>query len=177
MALSSEPADDNQALAEASALGPVIELCRRCGFDIPPDADVCPECGPDEVPVPSLAARQVAGLALPTRSVRRLPRTRPRRDPEPAEVTAAVGARTALAYTWLLVVVALVGALLARLARLEHYVLTLPDGTAKWFDDLTVTATLGAVIGLVVGLVAMVAWCIRRGHIELERRRRDRIVV
>jgi hypothetical protein len=84
-----------------------------------------------------------------------------------------VGARTAFAYTWLLVVVALVGALLARLARLDRYVSSLPQGTAEWLDDLTVMATLGAVIGLVVGLVAMVVWCIRRVAIELTRRQRD----
>jgi hypothetical protein len=173
VALSFGPADDNQTLAEAIALGPVIQLCNRCGFDIPSDADVCPECGPDDTAPPSLAARQVAGLALPTRSAHRLPRLRPRRDHPAREVAPAVGARTAFAYTWLLVVVALVGALLARLARLDRYVSSLPQGTAEWLDDLTVMATLGAVIGLVVGLVAMVVWCIRRVAIELTRRQRD----
>jgi hypothetical protein len=159
------------------ALGPVIELCRRCGFHVPVGAASCPECGPDGEQVPTLAARQVAGLALPTRSVRRLPRTPPRRDPEPRSVEPAVGARTVFAYTWILVVVALAGALLAWVARLSRYVSALPRGTAEWFDELAVLATLGAVIGLVVGLAAMVVWCIRRIAIEATRRRRDRIVV
>jgi hypothetical protein len=177
VALSFGPADDNQPLAEAIALGPVIELCNRCGFDIPVDAGACPQCGPEDTAAPPLAARQVAGVALPTRSVRRLPRTRPRRAPEPRAVPPAVGARTAFAYTWLLVVVALVGALLARLARLDRYVSSLPQGTAEWLEDLTVMATLGSVIGLLIGLVAMAVWCIRRVVIEVERRQRDTIVL
>lgn len=158
-------------------MGPVIELCRRCGFHIPVDADTCPECLPEREQVPSLAARQVAGLALPTRSVRRLPRTPPRRDPAPRAVTPAVGARTVFAYTWVLVVVALLGALLAWVARLDRYVSALPNGTAEWLDEITITATLGSVIGLVIGLVAMVGWCIRRVAIEVKRRQRDRMVI
>jgi hypothetical protein len=156
-------------------LGPVIQLCSRCGFDIPADAVVCPQCGPADTAAPSLAARQVAGVALPTRSVRELPTTRPRRELPPSEVPPAVGARTVFAYTWVLVVVALLGALLARLARLDRYVSALPDGTAEWFDDLTVMATLGSVIGLVVGLVAMVVWCVRRAVLEI-RRQHHRLV-
>jgi hypothetical protein len=154
-------------------VGTVIEVCRRCGFDIPSDADVCPECAAHPAPVPSLAALQVAGLALPTRSVRRLAHLRPRRDREPRAVSPAVGARTVFAYTWLLVVVALVAALLAWVARLERYVSTLPDGTAEWFDELTVMATLGSVIGLVIGLTALAVWCIRRVLIEITRRQHD----
>jgi hypothetical protein len=158
------------SLGKGEALGTVIQLCSRCGFDIPPNATVCPECGPDVAAVPSRAARQVAGADLPTRSVWPLPHTSPARDLQPREVTPAVGARTAFAYTWVLVVVALVGALLAHLARLDRYVSSLPNGTAEWFEDLTVMATLGSVIGLVVGLVAMVVWCIRRVVIEVTRR-------
>jgi hypothetical protein len=158
-------------------LGPVIELCRRCGFHVPVGAEACPECGPDREQVPTLAARQVAGLALPTRSVRRLPRTPPRRDPEPRAVEPAVGARTAFAYTWVLVVVAVAGALLAWVARLSRYVSALPRGTAEWLDELAIIATLGSVIGLAIGLVAVVLWCIRRIAIEVTRRRRDRLVV
>ena len=155
-------------------MGTVIQLCSRCGFDIPPNATTCPECGPDVAPVPSRAARQLVGADLPTRSVRRLPHTPPARDVEPREVTPAVGARTVFAYTWLLVVVALVGALLAHIARLDRYVSSLPNGTAEWFDDLTVMATLGSVIGLLVGLVAMAVWCIRWALSEVIRHSRER---
>lgn len=158
-------------------MGPVIQLCTRCGFHIPLGADACPECGPDRQEEPGLAARQVAGLALPTRSVRRLPQTPPRRDPEPRAVEPAVGARTVFAYTWVLVVIALVGALLAWVARLDRYVSALPSRTAEWLDELAIMATLGSVIGLVIGLVAMVAWCIGRVAVEITRRQRDRIVI
>jgi hypothetical protein len=150
-------------------MGPVIQLCGRCGFDIPAEAGACPQCGPPAVGAPPLAALQVAGDALPTRSVRPLPGARARREPPPAEVAPAVGARTAFAYTWVLVVVALVAALLARLSRLDRYVSTVPDGTAEWFDDLTVMATLGSVIGLAVGLAAMAVWCVKRVVLEVRR--------
>ncbi len=154
----------------------VIELCRRCGFDIPADADGCPECGPDRDPVPSLAALQVAGIALRTRSVRRLPTTPPRADPQPGPVPPAVGARTVFAYTWVLVGVALVAAALAWVARLDRYVTTVPAGTIEWFDDITVTAVLGSVIGLALGLVAMVVWCIRRVGTAITRLQHARLL-
>jgi hypothetical protein len=158
-------------------LGTVIQLCSRCGFDIPSDAGVCPVCGPDVTPEPSRAERQALGLELPTRSVWRLPHTRPVPEVEVPEVAPAVGARTVFAYTWVLVMVALAGALLAYLARLDRYVSSLPNGTAEWFDDLTVMATLGSVIGLLVGLAAMAVWCIRRVLVEITRRQRDRFLV
>jgi len=99
-------------------LGTVIELCRRCGFDIPVGADGCPGCGAERVEAERLAARQLAGLALPTRSVRSLPNTPPQHVAEPPPVTPAVGARTVFAYTWLLTVVAVLGGLLAWVAML-----------------------------------------------------------
>lgn len=158
-------------MAEASALGPVIELCGQCGFDIPADAPECPKCGPLDESVPPLAARQVAGLALPTRSTRRLPGLRPRPAPDLAPVPPAVGARAFFTYSWILVVVAMIGALIAWLARLDRWVSALPYGTAEFFDDLTVMATLGSVIGLLLGFVAMIVWCIRRVAIGITRHR------
>lgn len=150
----------------------VIEQCSRCGFHIPADADGCPECRDDLAVVPSLAARQVAGFALPTRSVQRLSSIRPRREVDERPVPPAVGARTAFAYSWALVAVALLGGLLAWVARLDRYVTALPNGTAEWFDDLAVMATLGSVIGLAVGLAAMVLWTVRRLVMAATRRRR-----
>ena len=176
MALSFETADGNQP-GKGESLGTVIQLCSRCGFDIPSDAGVCPVCGPEVAPTPSRAERQAIGLELPTRSVWRLPHTQPVAEVEVREVTPAIGARTVFAYTWVLVVVALVGALLAYLARLDRYVTSLPNGTAEWFDDLTVMATLGSVIGLVVGVAALAVWCIRRVLIEISRRQHDRFLI
>ena len=158
-------------MAEASALGHVIELCGQCGFDIPSDAHECPECGPTAERVPVLAARQVAGFALPTRSVRRVPGLHPRREPAAGPVPPAVGARTFFTYSWILVVVALIGALIAWVARLDRYVSSFPYGTAAFFDDLTVMATLGSVVGLGLGFVAMLVWCIRRVAIGITRHR------
>ena len=73
VALSFEPAGDNEPIERRRRCGTVIELCRRCGFDIPVGADVCPELRSRARSRPSLAARQVAGLALPTRSVQPAP--------------------------------------------------------------------------------------------------------
>ncbi len=89
----------------------------------------------------------------------------------------AFAARTVFAYTWVLVVIALVGGLLAWVAGLDRYVSALPSGTAEWLDELAIMATVGSVIGLVIGLIAMVAWCIGRVACEITRRQRDRIVV
>jgi len=150
-------------------LGQVIELCRRCGFDIPADAEWCPSCGRDDE-APSLAARQVAGLALPTRSVHPLPTTPPEREWVPRRVGPARGARAAFAYTSTLALVALLGVGLGWVARLERYVLALPRGTAERIDDLTLAATWASVIGLAVGLAALATWCIRRLGTGIARR-------
>ncbi|MEQ1787161.1 MAG: hypothetical protein ABL966_08925 [Acidimicrobiales bacterium] len=150
----------------------MIEHCGRCGFHIPVDAGECPECWADLAVVPPLAALQVAGYALPTRSVQRLSSIRPRREVDERPVPPAVGARAAFAYSWVLVAVALLGGLLAWVARLDRYVTALPSGTAEWFDDLAVMATLGSVIGLAVGLAAMAVWSIRHLARAATRRRR-----
>lgn len=141
-------------------MGKVIELCRQCGFDIPRDAEHCPWCRAADDPC--LAARQVAGLALRTRSVHPLSAIRSRReDPEPT-LGPADSARSVFGYTWLFVVIALVGAALSWTARLDRFELTLPDGTADRIDTLAELAAWASVVGLVVGLVAMVEWSIRR---------------
>lgn len=141
-------------------MGPVIELCSRCGFDIPSDAPGCPGCGRENTP--PLSALQVAGLALATRSVHRLPATPPRREQVPRRVTPARGARSAFDYTSLLVLVAVLGAGLGWVAHLDRYVTALPHGTAELIDTLTVAVTWASVIGLVVGLIALTARSIRR---------------
>jgi len=157
-------------------LGPVIELCRRCGFDIPTDADDgCPGCaGLIERP-PSLAARQIAGEALPSRSVRPLPATRPRRLHAAADIGPADGARSAFGYATLFLMLTLGAALLGWAARLQRFVPTLPAGTAERFDDLAELTTWAALAGVVIGVLAMVAWCIRRLRLALARRAERRL--
>lgn len=155
-------------------MAPVIHLCSRCGFDVPVEDTTCPQCGPEPSAVPSRAARQLAGAALPTRSVRRLPGVRPRADRAPATLGPALGARAAFTSAWLLVAIAIVGLLLARVARLDRLVSSLPSGTAEWLEDLAIMASVGSVIGLLVGFVAMLAWCVRRIAATLRRRPRLR---
>jgi hypothetical protein len=156
-------------------LGPVIELCRRCGFDIPVDADDgCPGCAGLISAPPSLAARRMAGEALPSRSVRTLPATRARRL-HADEIGPADGARSAFGYATLFLMLTLGAALLAWAARLQRFVPTLPEGTAERLDDLAELTTWAALAGVVIGVLAMVAWCIRRVRVALARRAERRL--
>jgi hypothetical protein len=91
-------------------------------------------------------------------------------------VPPAVGARTAFAYTWLLVGVALLAMALAWITRLDRFVLTVPAGTGAWFDDVALTAVLASVIGLAVGFVAMGVWCTRRIGTAIARWRQRRLL-
>ena len=138
----------------------VIELCRTCGFDIPADADHCPAC--ERIPAPpSLAARQVAGLALRTRSVHTLPTVRPRRDHVVHPIGPARAARSAFSYTSTLVLVTLTAAGLAWLAGQPSFVLQVPQGIAGLLDDITIVSATASIAALAIGLVALVAWCLR----------------
>ena len=154
-------------------MGRVIELCRRCGFDIPADADECPGCGRDEVVVPPLAAQQVAGLALPTRSTHRLPTIPPEHDHLPQTIGPADGARSAFGYATLFLVITLTMAVLTWAARLERFVPSVPDGTVERLDGLIVLTTWASVIGMAIGVLAMFTWTVRRLRVG-RRRRADR---
>ncbi len=140
-------------------MAPVIELCRTCGFDVPADADRCPSCR--RATRPPLAARQVAGLALPTRSVHELPHLRPRKEPDEAPLPPASAARSAFSFTTVLALITLAAGALAWLAAQPRFVLQVPDGTESLLDSITRTAALASVSALIVGMVAMVAWCLR----------------
>lgn len=132
----------------------VIELCSRCGFDIPVDARACPSCGPDAAP--ARAALQVAGLALPTRSVHRVPQLRPRREriERPARTTRAA-ARSAFDYAFVFIAIALLAQTSGWAAGLERFVLAVPNGTVERLADLAELATWASVVVAAAGLVAL----------------------
>ena len=140
-------------------MGQVIELCRTCGFDIPADSDRCPGCAP--VSAPSLAARQAAGLALPTRSVHRLSHVRPRPEREERPLGRAEAARSAFSFTTTLVAITLTAAGLAWLAGQPRFVLQVPSGTIERLDSITTFSATASIAALLFGLVAMVVWCVR----------------
>jgi len=150
-------------------LGQVIELCRRCGFEIPADARSCPGCRQDD-DATSLVARLVAGDALPSRSVHPLPHIRARRERKPAGVGPARGVRAVLGFTFLLLVLALVGVALGWMVGLERFVLSLPQELVGRIDNLTRAATWAAVIGLGLGLLALTARGIRQLGIGIAHR-------
>ena len=141
----------------------VIHLCKTCGFDIPVDAADCPSCSPRTVVEPPLAALQVAGLALPTRSVRRL-RSSPALRAHPVRpVGRARTARSVFSFTFVLALVTFAAAGLAWLAARPRFVLDVPSGTAELLDDITYWAAAASVVGLGVGPRARRVWCSRRG--------------
>ncbi len=145
------------------AIAPVIERCKRCGFDIAFDSLTCAGCRRVAGP-PGRAARQVAGLALPTRSVHRLPRTVPTLDAPARPAPSPDAARSAFAFTSLLALVVLLGLVLGWAARMEAFVLTLPVGTAARIDELTM-ATAWATVGVAgIGAVALGTWWVRRAR-------------
>jgi len=155
-------------LREEGALLAVIDLCNTCGFDIPADADGCPGC--ERAQAPSLAARQVAGLALPTRSVHALPATRPRRVHEVPPIGPARAARSALSYTTTLTLLTLAVAGLAWLAGQPRFVLQVPEGAAGLLDDVTIVSATATIAALAISLVAILGWCVRSAG-RLVRRR------
>jgi len=139
----------------------VIERCKTCGFDVPADTGRCPGC---EVPAaPSRAAYQVAGLALPTRSVHALPRLRPRAEPPAQPLGPARTARSAFSFTTILVLVTLAAAALTWLASQPRFVLFVPEGTIDVLDDVTTASATAAVALMVIGLVALFVWSLRAG--------------
>lgn len=138
----------------------VIELCGHCGFECTRGPDSCPECGGVEVR-PSLAARQVAGLDLPTRSVHRLPHTPPLRLVEPLPAVPARAARSAFHGASLFVLLALVGLGLRWVAEPTQLGLALPDATPNVLATLTEVATWAAMGATAIGLLAAAAIVIR----------------
>jgi len=153
-------------------LGQVIELCSRCGFDIPVDAPDCPTCARDAEP--TWAALQVAGLALPTRSLHRLPTTAPRRARNRRRPGPAHGARSAFGYATLLIALALVGTASDWMTGVERFVFAVPSGTVEWIAEATELATWAAVIAAGVGLIAVAVWCVQRVAVGLARRQPTR---
>jgi hypothetical protein len=132
-----------------------------CGFDVPADTGRCPSC---EVPaVPSRAAHQLAGVALPTRSVHALPHLRPRAERDNRPVGPARGARSAFSFTTTLVLVTLIAAALTWLASQPRFVLAVPEGTVDVLDDVTTASATAAVAVMIIGLLALVVWSVRAG--------------
>jgi len=138
----------------------VIELCRHCGFECTRGPASCPECGATDVP-PSLAARQVAGLALPTRSVHRLPHTPPLRLVEPLPPVPARAARSAFHGASLFVLFAILGLCLAWVAEPTQLGMALPDASPDVIARLTEVATWAAMGATVVGLLAAAVIVVR----------------
>jgi hypothetical protein len=146
----------------------VIELCRTCGFDIPADDDGCPTCT-DRRPTPlNRAALQAAGLALPTRSVRRLPSTRPRREPRPRGRARA--ARSAFSFTTALALCTFAAAALTWLSTQPRFVLQVPAGTTDWLDHVTTLSATASLVAFGLGVAAVVEWCVRSAFHALRAR-------
>ena len=146
-----------------------IEVCRTCGFDIPLDEDGCPGCAGRPV-APRVAARQ-AGYALPTRSVRRLPSTRPRKAVA-GPVGQARAARSVFSFTSTLVLVTLLAGAASWLSTQPRFVLQLPAGTTDLLERVTTVSATASLVALGLGVAAMLEWCTRAAVSALVARRR-----
>jgi hypothetical protein len=153
-------------------MAPVIELCRTCGFDVPADAHRCPACAGR--PAPTRAARQVAGLALPTRSVRALPGTRP--VPPVRPLGRARAARSAFSFTTALALITFATAGLTWLSTQPSIVLQVPSGTTELLDHVTTISATASVVAFVLGLVAMAEWTVRAALRSLRSHGRRHVV-
>jgi hypothetical protein len=104
----------------------------------------------------------VAGLALPTRSVHRLPATRPRRERGARRPLGRARAARALATATSTLVLLAVGAAGASWAlerqSLAHRV---PESLAPTFRTAAMLLAAAAVVGLALSAVAAVGWALR----------------
>lgn len=155
-------------------MGQVIALCRGCGFEIPADAPHCTSCDAADVP-PSLAARQVAGLALPTRSVHPLPNTTPRGEPVALSPAGSPDTtRTLISVSSVFAVASVLAIVLGWAATTERLVLEVPSQTATRLYDAAIVLAWIAMGMLIAAVVALAAWGVRRAR---RRRRRDVVVL
>jgi hypothetical protein len=150
----------------------VVELCRRCGFEIPADDAVCPGCRRDEEP-PSLVSRLLAGEALPSRSVHPLRGIRPRRERAAIKETSSRAGRSVLDVAVLLMILALFGVASGLTVRMDGFVVGLPDGAIRRIDSLTVVAAWASAVALGLGLLTLAAGLLRRAGRGIARRGRD----
>ena len=144
------------------------ERCERCGYDLPAGADACPGCGPARASTPPLAARQVAGLALPTRSVHELSTVRPVRDRHHRPVRGPSWAPDLLSVTVLLGVVTVLARLTALVLDDGRALANVSGTLAPRADDVVlalVWATLGAAVLTVLAAVGRA--------VRVRRRRQD----
>ena len=140
-------------------MGHVIVRCRTCGFDIPDGAADCPACPP--ATTPPLVARQVAGMALPTRSVHSLRTVRPRAEAPVRPLGPARTARSAFSITSTLAMLTILAAALTWVVRQPRFALQVPHGTEDWLDTATFYLAVASVTVMLIGLVALVVWCLR----------------
>ena len=119
------------------------QLCHRCGYDLPGDAHDCPECQ-DPRPAASRAARQVAGVDPPTRSVHPLTAVRPAREsPVGRPLRHPSWARDLSAFTALLGLLSAAGALVSIVAHIDRFSVQLSPIILERLD-LAVVVLIGA---------------------------------
>jgi len=141
------------------------QLCERCGYDLPGGAEECPDCRGQIVEV-TRAARQVAGLDLPTRSVHPLPAVAPIRE---ARAHHPLGRRTGAAdlaaFTMLLALLAAAAWLGAIVAHSDRFATQLGRTTLERVDLIVVIlawATLAAAAPTALAVLVRARRVVRR---------------
>ena len=120
---------------------------------------------------PSRAARQVAGLALPTRSVHALPdRAALAASVATEPLGRARAARSAFSFTTALALLTFAAAGLDVAREPAALRAAGAEGTADLLDDITTASATASVAACAIGLVAMVVWCVRAAGRALHQR-------
>lgn len=143
-------------------------LCERCGYDLPGGAEECPGCR-DQIVVVTRAARQVAGLDLPTRSVHALPAVAPNREPPGRRpLGRQTGAADLLAFTMLLALLAAAAWLVAIVAHTDRFATQLGRITLERLDLIVVILAWGTLVAATLTALAVLVRALR----VIRRRRR-----
>jgi hypothetical protein len=146
-----------------------LQRCAHCGFEIGEDGHSC-RAEPQLSPEARRAARQIAGLDLPTRAVYELPQAGSRREPRPARPGRRPSwASDLIAFATVLALAALVALGLERVARMERFAIQLPGDTAAVLSRAATGLAIAAAVTAGLALVAFVARAISR--------RRHRVIV
>ena len=141
------------------------QLCERCGYDLPGGAEECPGCRGQIVEV-TRAARQVAGLDLPTRSVHALSAVTPIREARGRRpLGRQTGAADLLAFTMLLALLAAAAWFWAIVAHTDRFATQLGRVTLQRLDLIVVIlawATLATAALTALAVLARALRVIRR---------------
>ena len=137
------------------------QFCQRCGYDLPGGAEECPDCRGHIVEV-TRAARQAAGVDLPTRSVHALPAVSPIREPRAHRpLRRPSGATDLLAFTMLLALLAAAGWLGSAVLHTDRFAMQLASITLDRIDLVVVILAWATLVATALTALALLVRALR----------------